>query len=82
MVGNNIERLLAQDLSKGSERFRDALLRECLAVLGADGGNPTAEAEGSGEEVDDDCLDMLAAAGDRLDMAQMRPLGDNVISSE
>lgn len=49
-----LERLMQQDLSAGTEAFRDELLSRCLAVLGAD-DKPA--------EIEDDYLDMLAAAG-------------------
>ena len=64
MDDGEIERLLArllkQDLSEGTEGFRDALLNRCLNELGAEDG-------ADGDEVailDDDSLEMLAAAGD------------------
>lgn len=50
-----LERLMGQDLSAGTEDFRDALLARCLSVLCADD---------EGAIVDDDVLDLLAAAGD------------------
>ena len=50
-----LEQLLQQDLSAGTEEFRDELLARCLAVLDAE--------DGVGE-IDDGLLDMLAAAGD------------------
>lgn len=50
-----LKRLLQQDLSAGTEVFRDELLARCLDVLDADDGV---------DEIDDSLLDMLAAAGD------------------
>ena len=50
-----LERLLQQDLSAGTEEFRDELLARCLDVLDADDAV---------DEIDDSLLDMLAAAGD------------------
>ena len=50
-----IQTLLARDLSVGTERFREALLSSCLALVGAD--------EAQGELLDDEELEMLAAAG-------------------
>ena len=54
MVEKKLSRIMKTDLSKGTEEFRDALLRRCLFVLGAD----------DVVELADDELDMLAAAGD------------------
>ena len=50
-----LERLLQQDLSAGTEEFRDELLARCLDVLDADDAV---------DEIDDSLLDTLAAAGD------------------
>ena len=47
--------LLAQDLSSGTEAFRDALLERCLDVLNSDSEVTV---------LSDDDLEMLAAAGD------------------
>ena len=55
MNEHDLEQLLSQDLSAGTDEFRDALLARCLAVLNADS---------YGHEIDDDALDLLAAAGD------------------
>ena len=55
MLDQMIERLMKQDFSAGTEEFRDGLLERCLAVL--DAGN-------EGAPLDDEALDMLAAAGD------------------
>ena len=49
-----VERILKEDLSTGTDEFREALLQRCLAALGDDEGTPIA----------DEDLDMLAAAGD------------------
>lgn len=56
MDEREIVRILRQDLSKGTEKFRDALLARCLAVLGS----------GDGIELDDSELEMLAAAGELM----------------
>ena len=50
-----MEQLMKQDFSVGTEKFRDALLGRCLAVLDEDD---------EGIHLDDSELDMLAAAGD------------------
>ena len=50
-----VDRLLNQDLSSGTEEFRDNLLQRCLDVLGCD------ESEAF---LDDADLDLIAAAGD------------------
>ena len=50
-----LEGLLSQDVSAGTEAFRDALLERCLSALDADGGEA---------ELDDGALELLAAAGD------------------
>lgn len=50
-----LERLVKQDFSAGTEAFRDALLDRCLDVLDADS---------DGVQLNDDDLDLLAAAGD------------------
>ena len=48
-------RLMKQDFSIGTEKFRDALLERCLAVL--DNDEEVAE-------LDDSVLELLAAAGE------------------
>ena len=48
-------RLMKQDFSIGTEKFRDALLERCLVVL--DDDKEVAE-------LDDSALELLAAAGD------------------
>ena len=55
MDEKEITRLLSQDLSEGTEAFRDALLARCLDAL---------DAESQSQELDDDQLELLAAAGD------------------
>ena len=50
-----LERLMKQDLSAGTDAFRDDLLERCKAVLDADD---------EGTYIDDAELDWLAAAGD------------------
>ena len=50
-----LDQLMGQDLSIGTEAFREDLLNRCLAILGTDS---------SGIELDDDELDLLSAAGD------------------
>ena len=57
MDEKEITRLLSQDLSEGTEAFRDALLARCLDAL---------DAESQSQELDDDQLELLAAAGDVL----------------
>ena len=65
MDERDIERILRQDLSKGTDEFRDELLSRCLAVLGSQ----------DGVELDDSDLELLAAAGDLsalgLDMPEL-----------
>ena len=53
MNEKELERLLKQNYSEGTEAFRDDLLKRCLSLLGSNNG-----------EIDDDALDSLAAAGD------------------
>jgi len=55
MDERTVKRLLEQDLSVGTDEFRDKLLSKCLDVLCT---------EDSVIELDDTDLDMLAAAGD------------------
>lgn len=55
MDERTVKWLLEQDLSVGTDEFRDKLLSKCLDVLCA---------EDSVIELDDADLDMLAAAGD------------------
>ena len=59
----NVQRLMKQDFSAGTEAFRDALLVRCLNELG--------NAE-DGIELDDETLDMLAAAGNVFASASER----------
>lgn len=54
MNDKSIERLMQQDLSEGTDEFRESLLARCLGVLGE---------EDNGSTLDDDDLEMLAAAG-------------------
>ena len=55
MNTQKIEQLLGRDYSVGTEAFREDLLQQCFAVI---------EQENSGRvALDDDDLDMLAAAG-------------------
>ena len=51
----DIERILSQDLSAGTEAFRENLLERCLSALG--------QADSDGVELDDSEFEMLAAAG-------------------
>ena len=53
MGDRDVEQILKEDLSAGTDEFREALLQRCLAALGDDEGAPIA----------DEDLDMLAAAG-------------------
>lgn len=55
MDEKRLEQLLKQDLSDGTDAFRDALLGSCLDVLCS---------ENDAREVDEDDLELLAAAGD------------------
>ena len=57
---NRLRQLFKQDLSVGTESFRDELLARCLAVLNDGAAEDILEAA----ELDDSVLDMLAAAGD------------------
>lgn len=62
MSNINIETLLSEtDFSKGTELFSEKLLYKCLSVLGQ-------EDEGTEdfEEISDEQLDFLAAAGNPL----------------
>lgn len=58
-----LPQLMQQDASLGTEAFRDGLLTRCLAVLNA---------EDEGLELEDDALDLLAAAGDLSYLAQLK----------
>lgn len=61
-----LERLMKVDFDAGSEEFRDALLKRCLAELGAD-PHAADDAEAMQEaQLTDADLEMLAAAGDVL----------------
>ncbi len=55
MDEKEIARILKQDLSVGTEAFRDDLLARCIAVLGTDD---------YAIELDDADLELLSAAGD------------------
>lgn len=59
MEERDIIRVLSTDFSAGSEASRDALLVRCLDVLGADD---------DGTDLEDEELEMLAAAGDAFDL--------------
>lgn len=68
-----IERLMKQDLSAGTEAFREDLLARCLDVLASD--------EDRCEEIDDSDLELLAAAGtpyapDRIGFESGLPIGN------
>lgn len=58
---NRLRQLFKQDLSAGTESFRDELLARCLTVLTDE---VAAERFHEGAELDDSVLDLLAAAGD------------------
>ncbi|MBR1829068.1 MAG: hypothetical protein IJ781_06100 [Atopobiaceae bacterium] len=60
--------VLGQDLSIGTEAFRDTLLERCLDEL---------EADEEGVALDDADLDMLAAAGDLFASDQDDPFKTN-----
>ena len=68
MSGIDFEHILAQDLSVGTETFRESLLQRCLGVI--------AQNEQGIFELDDNQLDMLAAAGNIFndDPTQNEPL--------
>ena len=66
MDENELRRILSQDLSVGTEAFRDALLARCLQVLGEDG---------AATELCDEELELLAAAGDMSSVSG--PFWDN-----
>ena len=72
MDEKDIERLLRQNLSIGSEGFRDALLRRCLDLLGSSEPNSSNRIC----EVLDEDLELLAAAGDAMFLESRQPLGD------
>lgn len=55
MAATSIEHILAQDLSVGTDAFREDLLQRCLSVFD--------QADSQGFELDDNEIDMLAAAG-------------------
>ena len=62
-----IANALAYDFSAGTEVFRESLLARCLAVLVAGGDNRAGSAlpnPAAPVEIDENTLDMLAAAGD------------------
>lgn len=61
MGDDDITRLLAKDFSAGTEAFRDNLLDLCLAELSQSSSQTMVFADG--QELDDDDLEMLAAAG-------------------
>ena len=54
MNEHEIERILGQDFSAGTETFRDTLLERCLELLAR---------QEDGIELDDGDIEMLAAAG-------------------
>jgi hypothetical protein len=51
----DIQNILSQDLAKGTDQFRDDLLKRCLALI---------PQEGEAVELGDSELEMLSAAGD------------------
>lgn len=64
--------LMGEDLSEGTESFREILLARCLSVLNAD------VADDEGTELDDDTLDMLAAAGEAISPDPTAPASQDV----
>ena len=68
-----LQQMFKLDLSAGTEAFRDDLLARCLAVLGSDSASNDAS---EGIELDDDALDLLAAAGDPSALHGDRPTLD------
>ena len=65
MDEKDIKQAFSYDFSEGTEAFRDDLLARCLTTL-----QDCAEDEDEGIVLEDEELDMLAAAGDIY--AQMR----------
>ena len=59
MEDERLEKLLAYDFSSGTEPFREALLGRCLEIL---------QAMDDADELDEDELELLAAAGDAQSM--------------
>ena len=57
-----LQQLLAQDLSAGTETFRDELLARCLDLLGTD--DAAVHDMADAYELADSDLELLAAAGD------------------
>ena len=68
MDEREIARLMQLDFSEGTETFRDALLARCLDAL---------RPENQMRELDDDDLDMLAAAGDPAAIGNATWLNDS-----
>ena len=62
--GKWLETLLSQDLSVGTEEFRETLLEDCIEAV---------VTSGKTIELDDDELQSLAAAGDMLDSSRTSP---------
>ena len=61
-----LETLLSQDLSAGTEKFRETLLEDCIEAI---------VTSGKAIELDDGELQSLAAAGDMLSSARTSPMG-------
>ncbi len=55
-----LETHMKQDFSHGTEAFRDELLARCLEALSARGDEARSE---NGEDIDEEDLELLAAAG-------------------
>ena len=66
-----VKRVFSNDCSTGTDGFRDALLKRCLSVLDLEdkGREPAPHIieEDFGTPMDDEELDMLAAAGNWQD---------------
>ena len=72
---DTLRQLLNQDLSVGTETFRDELLGRCLAVL--DSENSVDSIFPDSSDLFDSDLELLAAAGDAASLEAVHPLGDD-----
>lgn len=63
-----LEQLMSQDLSIGTEKFRDGLLAQCLSII---------QSDRSGSDLNDDFLELLSAAGDPYTLKDWPFLSDN-----
>lgn len=78
MIEKSLKRHLQSSSSEGSEAFRDELLARCLSLLdsGVSEGCETPECA----PLEDDDLEMLAAAGDLSSLAARAPLRESLRS--